>query len=129
MLPKGNLTLDNVILNGSKVQQAFATKEKEMSSAYNLKVKNSEISEFDCVLKAYKDSFADTISFDHTVIKNCKRGLSLAAESDNLCEYNAEFVTITNSKFDAIQNGTNVKAKNDVLIASGNIHKLKFQTV
>jgi poly(beta-D-mannuronate) lyase len=104
MVPKGNLTLENVILKGNKSQPAFATKEKEMSSAYNLKVKNSEISDFDCVLKAYKDSFADTITFDKTVIKNCKKGLSLAAENDDLGEYNAEFVTIKDSKFDGVQN-------------------------
>ncbi|NDP28755.1 MAG: hypothetical protein GZ087_15240 [Flavobacterium sp.] len=30
--------------------------------------------------------------------------MSLAAENDDLGEYNAEFVTITNSKFEAIQN-------------------------
>jgi poly(beta-D-mannuronate) lyase len=100
----GNLTLENIILKGEKDQHAFATKEKEMFSAYNLKVKNMEISDFDCVLNAYKDSFADTISIDNTMIKNCKIGLKLADENDDLGEYNAEFVYITNSKFDNIQN-------------------------
>jgi poly(beta-D-mannuronate) lyase len=104
MVSKGNLTLENMILKGGKTQKAFATATKEMSSAYNLKVKNSEISDFDCVLKAYKDSFADTISIDNSIIKNCKKGLILATENDDLGEYNAEFVIITNSKFDGVQN-------------------------
>lgn len=104
MNAKANLTLDNVILKGGKEQFAFATAAKEMSSAYNLKVMNSEITDFEGVLKAYKDSFADTILIDNSSIKNCERGLILAAENDDLGEYNAEFVHITNTKFDAVQN-------------------------
>lgn len=104
MVPKGNLTLSNVFLKGGKTQNAFATKEKDMASAYNLKIDNTEISDFDYVLRAYKDAFADTISVDNSYIKNCKRGFSLAAEDDDLGEYNAEFVYITNSKFDGIEN-------------------------
>ncbi|MBC7846039.1 MAG: DUF4957 domain-containing protein [Flavobacterium sp.] len=100
----GNLTLENIILKGEKDQHTFATNEKEMFSAYNLKVKNTEISDFDVVLNAYKDSFADTISIDNSLIKNCKRGLKLADENDDLGEYNTEFVYITNSKFDNVQN-------------------------
>jgi poly(beta-D-mannuronate) lyase len=100
----GNLALENIILKGGNERHAFATKEKEMFSAYNLKIKNTEISDFDCVLNAYKDSFADTISIDNSVIKNCKRGLKLADENDDLGEYNAEFVYITNSKIDNVQN-------------------------
>ena len=104
MNSKANLTLENIILKGGKEQFAFATGAKEMASAYNLKVKNSEITDFDCVLKAYKDSFADTISIDNSNIKNCKKGLILAAENDDLGEYNAEFVYITNTKFYGVQN-------------------------
>jgi poly(beta-D-mannuronate) lyase len=104
MVAKGNLTLENMILKGGKTQNAFATATKEMSSAYNLKVKNSEITDFDTVLKSYKDSFADSIAFDKSILKNSNKGIVLAAENDDLGEYNAEFVTITNSKFDGIQN-------------------------
>lgn len=103
MLAKGNLTLENMILKGGKTQNAFATAAKEMSSAYNLKVKNSEITDFDTVLKSYKDSFADSIVFDKSILKNSNKGIVLAEESDDLGEYNAEFVTITNSKFEGIQ--------------------------
>jgi len=102
--PKGNLTIESLILKGENNQNAFATKEKEMASAYNLTIKNSEISGFDFVLKAFKDSFADTIAIDHSVIKNCKNGLSLASETDDTGAYNAEFVYITHSKFDSVNN-------------------------
>lgn len=104
MEARGNLFLENIILKGKKNQHAFATKDKEMHSAYNLKVKNTEISDFVNVLNTYKNSFADTILIDNTLIKNCKRGLILANEKDDLGEYNAEFVYITNSKFDNVQN-------------------------
>jgi poly(beta-D-mannuronate) lyase len=104
MLPKGNLALNAVILKGKNTQNAFTTKEKEMSSAYNLKIENSEISQFDYVLKAYKDSFSDTIAINNSIIKDCKNGISLAAENDDLGEYNAEFLLITNTKFSTISN-------------------------
>lgn len=104
MAPNGNLTVENLTLKGANSQYAFATKEKEMTSAYNLKLKNTSISDFDFVLKAYKDSFADTISINNSIIKNCKNGLSLAAENDDLGEYNAEFVYVTNTKFDTVPN-------------------------
>jgi len=104
MLPNGNLTVENLNIKGENSQNAFATKEKDMASAYNLKIKNTEISGFDFVLKAFKDSFADTIAIDDSVFKNCKNGISLASENDDQGEYNAEFVYIRNSKFDNIQN-------------------------
>ncbi len=103
MEPKGNLVVENLNLKGSKDQYAFATLEKNMKSAYNLWTNNIEVSDFDTVLNAYKDAFADTISIDNSVFKNCKRGIRLADEDDDLGEYNAEFVYIKNSKFDAIQ--------------------------
>ncbi|MCG9792028.1 chondroitinase-B domain-containing protein [Flavobacterium algicola] len=103
MEPKGNLTVENLILKGNKDQYAFATLEKDMKSAYNLWANNIEVSDFDTVLNAYKDAFADTISIDNSVFKNCNRGIRLADENDDLGEYNAEFVYVKNSKFDAIQ--------------------------
>jgi poly(beta-D-mannuronate) lyase len=103
MEPKGKLVVENVVLKGNKEQYAFATLEKNMKSAYNLWANNIEVSDFDTVLNAYKDAFADTISIDNSVFKNCKRGIRLADENEDLGEYNAEFVYIKNSKFDAIQ--------------------------
>ncbi|MCW2118284.1 chondroitinase-B domain-containing protein [Flavobacterium sp. 7A] len=103
MEPKGNLVVENLILKGNKVQYAFATLEKNMKSAYNLSTNNIEVSNFDTVLNAYKDAFSDTISIDNSIFKNCKRGIRLADENEDLGEYNAEFVYIKNSKFDGIQ--------------------------
>jgi poly(beta-D-mannuronate) lyase len=103
MHPKGNLILEGIVLSGNKTQNAFATLEKEMSKAYNLWVKNSQISDFKSVLKVSKGSFADTISIANTVIKNCTYGIQLAEESDDKGDYNAEFVYIINSEFENVQ--------------------------
>jgi len=103
MSPKGNLILEDVVLVGNKELQAFGTLEKNMSIAYNLKIKNSHISDFESVLKVSKGSFADSISIANTVIKNCMNGIQLAEETDDKGSYNAEFVSITNSEFENVQ--------------------------
>ena len=69
MHPRGMLTLDNVILTGSSTQYAFASLKENMSSLYNLTVLNSEISNFDFVLNAYKDTFADAVTFKGTTLQ------------------------------------------------------------
>lgn len=101
--PKADLTLEEVSLKGAKDQMAFATLEKNMSVAYNLKIKNSHIDGFKSVLKAYKGSFADTISFDNATIKNCLNGIELASETEDKGDYNAEFVYVMNSTFENVQ--------------------------
>ena len=100
--PKSHLKLDNLDITGSNKEVAFATKEKEMSYAYNLTVDNSFIKNFDVVLKAYKNSFADEIVFNRTHIKDSNHGLLLNSEVDDLGDYNAEFVKISNSEFNNI---------------------------
>ncbi|MGB4960463.1 MAG: chondroitinase-B domain-containing protein, partial [Saprospiraceae bacterium] len=52
MNPKGQLTLKNVIVKGTKSQYAFASLKNNMSSPYNINVIGSEISDFDFILKA-----------------------------------------------------------------------------
>lgn len=47
--------------------------------------------------------FADTISVSNSVIKNCERGFMLNKETNDGGDYNAEFVTFSNSTFDNIQ--------------------------
>jgi len=103
MNPKGNLSLKSVILKGSGENYAFASLKKNMSSLYNLNVKDSEISDFGYVLKAYKHSFSEYIKFKSTVIKNCSNGLELSSEDDNRGEYNAENVYIFNCHFDGVK--------------------------
>tara|TARA_R110001583_G_scaffold23950_2_gene87792 strand:- start:492 stop:2801 length:2310 start_codon:yes stop_codon:yes gene_type:complete len=104
MQPKGILTLEGVNLQGTNEQQAIAPLEKGMSKAYNLWLKNTNISDFKDVLKTYKNSFADTISIVNSTFKNCENGIQLAGETDDKGEYSAEFVYIQNSEFDNVKN-------------------------
>jgi poly(beta-D-mannuronate) lyase len=101
--PEGNLLLKNVVLNGNKEQYAFASLRKNMSSHYNLRVEGSEISNFDYVLKAYKESFADEILFSNVVIKDCQNGFELSEQTENKGFYNAEFLTIENCQFNNVK--------------------------
>lgn len=103
MSPRGKLVLDNLILSGENKQCAFASQEKDISPGYNLWIKNSEIKNFDTVLKTYRGAFADTISISNTAFKDCMNGIELAAEVDDKGDYNAEFVTIQNCSFENIQ--------------------------
>jgi len=106
MNPKGNLTINNIILSGTGKQYAFAPLDKNMSAGYNLYVNNTQIENFENVLKAYKGSFADTVSFSGTSIRNCVNGIELASETNDKGDYNAEFLNIINCRFENI--GQNV---------------------
>jgi poly(beta-D-mannuronate) lyase len=101
MNPKGVLKLENVVLKGGNSKHAFAPLKENMSSAYNLFIKNCEITDFDYVLKATKASFADSINFKKTIIKNCKNGIELAADIKG--DYNAEMVTFDQCEFNNVQ--------------------------
>lgn len=103
MHPKGNLTLKDIILTGNKMQNAFTTLDKNMSKAYNLDINNVEIKNFKSVLEVSKGSFADNVSVTNSVIKNNERGFMLNKETNDGGDYNAEFVTISNTTFDNIQ--------------------------
>lgn len=138
MHPKGNLILKDVILTGNKSQNAFATLDKNMSKAYDLFMYNVEIKDFKSVLEVSKGSFADTVSITNSVIKNCERGIMLNKETNDGGDYNAEFVTITNTTFDNIQEvvldyyrggydestiGGNLKLENNTITNSGKAEK------
>ena len=103
MNPKGMLTLKDIILNGTGSQYAFASLEKNMSSHYDLKVENSEISNFDYILKAYKYSFAEYLKFYASSFKNCNNGIVLSAETDDKGDYNAENIFIEACHFEGIK--------------------------
>ena len=98
-----DLNLKNVILKGDREQFAFATRKDKMSFGYNFQIENCQIYNFRSILKAYKGSFADTLFFLNTKMKDCWNGLELAAETDDLGDYNAEFVNIINCEFENIQ--------------------------
>lgn len=102
MDPKGQLLLKSIILHGHGDNYAFAPLKSNMSSLYNLKVTDSEISGFDYVLKAYKYSFSENIRFESTLIKNCNNGLELSAEDDDRGDYNAENILILNCRFEKV---------------------------
>lgn len=104
MNPKGMLTLNNIHLQGTGKQYAFASLQNNMSSLYNLTVTNSEISNFEYVVRGYKYSFAEYITFKTTIIKNCTNGIVLAAEDDDKGEYNAENLTIEHCSFNQVKN-------------------------
>ncbi|RED95292.1 chondroitinase-B domain-containing protein [Marinoscillum furvescens] len=98
--PGGVVRLQDVAMSGQEGQLAFAPLAENMSSAYKLFVQNSEISGFDFVLKASKGSFADSITFTNTSIKDCKNGFVLAADEKG--DYNAEMVTFEACAFENV---------------------------
>jgi len=102
MNPKGQLTLNAIKLRGDGNNYAFASLRENMSSLYNLKVEDSEISNFDFVLKAYKYSFSDFIKFESIVVKNCNNGIELSGEDDDRGEYNAENLFVVNCRFENV---------------------------
>ncbi|WP_405383083.1 chondroitinase-B domain-containing protein [Maribacter sp. LLG6340-A2] len=102
MNPDGELIVEGIRLIGTNNQYAFASLKNNMSSLYNVTVINSIISNFDYVLKGYKYSFSEYITFNSSTIKNCANGLELAAEDDDKGEYNAENVFIDNCLFENV---------------------------
>ena len=99
MNPGGHLALRNIELEGTGSQLAFATLAENMSNLYNLDISGAEISNFNYVLKAYKNSMADRIEFRNCSISNCINGIELSEERDDRGEYNAEYVTVKNCEF------------------------------
>jgi poly(beta-D-mannuronate) lyase len=101
--PKACLKLENVSLNGQANVMAFAPLEEGNSYSYSLFVKDTDIENFGFVMKAYKGSFADTISFINTSISDCLNGIELAAETDDKGDYNAEVFIVQKCNFQNIQ--------------------------
>ena len=100
MYPKGNSILNNLNIKSNNNTYLFAPLKENMAAAYNVSVNNSNIQNFNFVLKAYKSSFADSITINKSNIKNCKNGIVLAAEKKG--DYNAEMVTINQCKFENV---------------------------
>ena len=102
MNPKGNLSINGLVLNGEKSHNAFASLKENMSSLYNLDVFNCRIEGFNYILKAYKYSFSEYINFRSTSFKNCSNGIELSEEVEDKGEYNAENITIVDCSFENI---------------------------
>lgn len=100
---KGKLTVNNIILKGNASNYAFASLKENMANHFGLTVSNTEISDFNYVLKVYKESFSERITFKNTSIANCENGIELSEETNDKGDYNTEYLTINNCNF------TNVK--------------------
>ncbi|MBC2844124.1 chondroitinase-B domain-containing protein [Winogradskyella flava] len=101
--PYGKLTLDNVVLKGNSENYAFSSLKQNMYNHFGLTVQNSEISDFSYVLKVYKESFAERITFKNTSISNCENGIELSEETNDKGDYNTEYLTINNCNFNNIK--------------------------
>ena len=100
--PYGKLTVDNLILKGNNTNYAFASLKEKMSNHFGLRVSNTEISDFKYVLKAYKESFAERVTFENTSISNCENGIELSEETNDKGDYNTEYLSISNCNFDNV---------------------------
>jgi len=103
MHPKGILTLNNIILKGNNSNYTFASLKENMSNHFGLTVSGCEISDFNYVLKAYKQTFAEQITFENTSISNCENGLELSEEINDKGDYNTEYLTINNCIFNSVK--------------------------
>ncbi len=101
--PYGKLTVNNIILKGNNSNYAFASLKENMSNHFGLTVSGCEISEFNYVLKAYKESFAERITFENTSFSNCENGIELSEETNDKGDYNTEYLTISHCNFDNVQ--------------------------
>ncbi len=106
MNPGGDLNLEHIILRGEDRQYAFASLKTGMSSLYNLKLVHCEVDGFDFILKAYKYSFSEFLTFSQCKFSNCRNGIELSEETEDKGEYNAENIRIEGCQFDQI--GQNV---------------------
>ncbi len=103
MHPNGHLILKNLTLEGTNTQFALATLKENMSNHYNLTVEDVTISNFNYVLKAYKESFGDVLTFKNTMIKDCENGIELSEETNDKGDYNAEFIIFDNCQFEHVK--------------------------
>ncbi|MEL0652103.1 chondroitinase-B domain-containing protein [Algibacter sp. TI.3.09] len=101
--PKGILTLKDVSLKGNNSNYAFASLKENMSNHFGLTVLGCDISDFNYVLKVYKESFSEKITFENTSILNCENGLELSEEINDKGDYNTEYLTINNCTFDNVK--------------------------
>ena len=97
--PYGILNIKNVALSGNGKQKAFSNLKENMSNHFGLIVMGCDINNFNYVLKAYKQTFAQEITFKDTAIANCENGIELSEETNDKGDYNVEFLTVENCTF------------------------------
>ncbi|WP_405412933.1 chondroitinase-B domain-containing protein [Maribacter sp. Asnod1-A12] len=101
MNPYGTITLEGIKINGATNKIAFSPLQENMSAAYNLNLQNCELNNFGFILKAYKGSFANTITLKNSTFKNCINGIVLAADEKG--DYNAEMIQVEYCEFENIE--------------------------
>jgi poly(beta-D-mannuronate) lyase len=101
--PKGKLTVNSLVLKGNDSNYAFASLKENMSNHFGLTVSNTEISNFIYVLKVFKQSFAERITFDNASISNCENGIELSEETNDKGDYNTEYLTVNNCNFNNVK--------------------------
>ncbi|MDC0177728.1 alginate lyase, partial [Polaribacter sp.] len=101
--PYGKLSVNNLSLKGNNSNYAFASLKENMSNHFGLTVLNSEISDFNYILKAYKESFSERVTFENTSISNCENGIELSEEKNDKGDYNTEYLTINNCNFNNVK--------------------------
>jgi len=100
---KGKISVNNLILKGNGTNYAFASLKQGMHHHFGLSVSNTEISDFAYVLKAYKESFSERVTFESSKIMNCKNGIELSEETNDKGDYNTEYLTVNNCEFTNVQ--------------------------
>jgi len=104
------LSLSDIAIDGDSkakfpVKYAF-TSAKNDALGYSLFVDNCDIYDINvesgAIYKAYKGTFADTIKFSNSTLKNCYRGFTLADEKDDIGKYGADFIVLDNCVFSNI---------------------------
>ncbi|MDX5586085.1 MAG: chondroitinase-B domain-containing protein [Aureibaculum sp.] len=101
--PYGKLKIKQVILEGNNSNYLFASLKENMSNHFGLTVSECEVSNFNYVLKAYKESFSERITFENSSISNCENGIELAEETNDKGDYNTEYLTINNCNFNNVK--------------------------
>ncbi|WP_040280835.1 chondroitinase-B domain-containing protein [Psychroserpens damuponensis] len=100
---KGKLTVNNLSLKGNSLNYGFASLKENMSNHFGLTVLGTEISNFGYVLKVYKESFSERITFIDSSIANCENGIELSEETNDKGDYNTEYLTINNCSFNNVK--------------------------
>ena len=101
--PYGKLTIEKVILKGNNTNYLFASLKKNMSNHFGLTVNYCEISNFNYVLRVYKQAFAEEITFEASSIANCENGLELSEETNDRGDYNTEYLTVDGCAFNNVK--------------------------
>ncbi|WP_298546011.1 polysaccharide lyase 6 family protein [uncultured Aquimarina sp.] len=101
------LRLNNIEISGElsvPIKYAVVSPNKDISDTYSVFIDNCHIHGFKnkkggSVYKAYKGTFADTVSIVNSRIENAYRGINLSEEKDDNGKYSAQVVHIDNTIF------------------------------